>query len=90
MQIPYLNQVLLIVVISTLTITLTVAGVQVIQILKEFRETVRTLNKVLEDSHIITSSIAKPISGISGFFMGLKKVTDIINLFSEKEEGKNG
>lgn len=87
MQIPYLNQILLVLVVGVLTTVLTIAGIQVIQILRELRETVSTLNKVLEDSHVITSSVAKPISGISGFIMGIKGITDVVNLFSGKEKG---
>jgi len=97
MQIPYLNQILLFLVVSVLTTLLTLAGIQVIHILKEIRETVKKTNKILDDTGLITSSIAKPITGISVFITGLKSGTDLINLFLRKkslskpiEENNNG
>lgn len=97
MQIPYLNQILLFLVVSILTTLLTLAGIQVIYILKEVRETFKKTNKILDDTGVITSSIAKPIAGISGFITGLKSGTDIINFFLRKkslprstEENTNG
>lgn len=90
MQIPYLNQILLVLVITVLATVLTVAGIQVIQILKEFRGTIKTLNQVLEDSHTITSSVAKPVAGISSFLMGLKNGMDVVNMFLKSgKETKN-
>lgn len=91
MQIPYLNQILLFVVISVLTTVLTIAGIQVIHILKEFRESVRMLNKILEDTHIVSSSVAKPMAGISSFLTGLKSGADVINMFlgSKKKKETN-
>lgn len=80
-----------------MTTLLTLAGIQVIHILKEIRETVKKTNKILDDTGLITSSIAKPITGISGFITGLKSGTDLINLFLRKkslskpiEENNNG
>ncbi len=85
MQIPYLNQILLFLVVTILTTLLTLAGIQVVHILKELRETVKKTNKMLDDFQLISSSVAKPIAGISGFVTGLKGGTDIINLFLKKK-----
>lgn len=97
MQIPYLNQILLFLVVSILTTLLTLAGIQVIHILKEVKETFKKTNKILDDTELITSSVAKPIAGISEFITGLKSGTDIINFFLRKkplprstEENNNG
>lgn len=65
-------QILLLVVISVLSSILAVCGIQVYLILKEFRESVKKFNKMLDDMGIISSSVAKPISGFSEFIMGLK------------------
>lgn len=90
MQIPYLNQILLFLVVSILTTVLTIAGIQVIHILQELRETVKTLNKVLEDTHTITSSVAKPVLGFSSFITGLKSGAGIVNMIlNRKEKEKN-
>jgi len=87
MQIPYINQILLLAVVITLTTVLTIAGIEVIHILKELRESVKTFNKVLDDSHTISSSIAKPVEGMSSFIMGIKSGADIIGGLLGKGKG---
>lgn len=86
MVIPYLNQILLFIVVSVLTVVLTIAGIEVIHILREFKETVKKTNRILDDTQMITSSVAKPISGVSGFLMGIKSGADVINLFLKNKE----
>ncbi|PIU34958.1 hypothetical protein COT03_01700 [Candidatus Shapirobacteria bacterium CG07_land_8_20_14_0_80_39_18] len=88
MQIPYINQILLLVVVTTLTTVLTIAGIEVIHILRELRISVKTFNKVLEDSHTISSSVAKPIAGMSGFIMGIKSGADVIGTLLSKGKGE--
>lgn len=89
MTIPYLNQILLTLVVAILTTLLAISGVQVIHILREFRESVRKVNKILDDSEVISSSIAKPVSSISGFITGIKSGMDVINLFLSKKSSKS-
>jgi hypothetical protein len=81
MQIPYLNQLLLFLVVGILTILLALAGIQVIHILSELKLTMKKVNQMMDDFNLITSSVAKPIAGVSGFISGLKSGTDVINLF---------
>jgi hypothetical protein len=88
MQIPYLNQILLLLVVTILTTLLTLAGIQVIHILREVKETVKKTNKMLEDFQLITSSIARPVAGISGFITGLKSGTDLVNFFLKGQSGQ--
>lgn len=87
MQIPYINQILLLAVVITLTTVLTIAGIEVIRILKELRISIKTFNKVLDDGHTISSSIAKPVEGISSFVMGLKSGADVIGSLLGKGKG---
>jgi len=81
MQIPYLNQILLFIVVTILTTILSLAGIQVVKILKELRQTVVKVNKMMDDFQLISSSVAKPIAGISGFLTGIKSGMDVVNLF---------
>ncbi|HUV72586.1 MAG TPA: hypothetical protein VMW25_06285 [Clostridia bacterium] len=90
MQIPYLNQILLFLVIAILTTLLTLAGIQVIHILKELRLTMKKINQMMDDFNLISRSVAKPIAGVSGFVTGLKSGSDVINLFlKNKSKGKS-
>jgi hypothetical protein len=88
MYIPLLNQILLFLVVVILTTLLTLSGIQVYHILKDLRITVKKINNILEDTNTISSSIAKPIMGISGFISGIKSGSDIINLFLRPKEEK--
>lgn len=80
-------QILLIIVVMVLTAILTLVGVEVFFILRELRETVKKTNKILDDSGLITESIAKPIAGFSGFLVGLKDSANIVKLLVERFGG---
>ena len=84
-------QVVLVVILSLLTINLIVVGIYVIMVLKEFRETVRKMNKVLDTVQSVSDSVAAPITNISGMMAGLTsglKVFSAIKSFksNRKEE----
>jgi len=89
MVLPNLYQIFLFLVTSVLATVLTVAGIQVIHILQEFRQTVKTLNKVLEDAQTISSSVAKPVAGFASFITGLKSGAELINTFLNKKKAKD-
>lgn len=80
-------QILLIIVVMVLTAILTLVGVEVFFILREFRETIKKTNKILDDSGLITESIAKPIAGFSGFLTGLKDSANIVKILTDKFGG---
>lgn len=88
-MIPYINQILLLLVVVILTTLLTVSGIQVFHILKELRQTVKKVNKILDDTETVSSSVAKPIAGVSGFLMGIKSGADVINLFLNRRNKSN-
>lgn len=88
MTIPYINQILLVLVVSVLTTVLTLSGIQVFYILKELRETIRKVNKTLDDCNVITESVAKPVAGLSGFIMGLKSGSDFLRFFLDRQGEK--
>lgn len=85
-------QLVLFVVIVTLTVLLVVLGIQVFFILKEVRRTIQKTNSVLEDTRIITESISKPVSSLSSLSLGVKassivSVAKIVkNLLAKDEE----
>ena len=81
-------QILLIIVVSTLTVLLTIIGIQVFFILQEFRRTMQKMNKILDDAGLISESVAKPISKISGSLVGLSGVTGILKLLSTFKKKK--
>lgn len=82
---------LLAIVVIVLVIMLTVLGVQVFFILKEFRKTLEKANKVLDDTGVISESVSKPVSMMSTMLTGIKGGSAIMKILSgsktKKEEG---
>jgi hypothetical protein len=79
-------QLVLIIVIVTLTALLTVIGIQVFLILKEVRQSVIKMNKILDDAGLISESVSKPVSSLSGFLSGLKGGLKIFEVLEKKQE----
>ena len=75
-----LTQVILVVVITTLTILLTFIGIQVVYILKDFRETLKRLNKVIDHAETISAAVVRPITGISSLVEGVQSSVKIAEL----------
>jgi uncharacterized phage infection (PIP) family protein YhgE len=75
-----LTQVILVVVITTLTILLTFIGIQVVYILKDLRETLQKVNKIVGQAESLTTAIAKPITGISSLIEGIQSSLKIAEL----------
>jgi hypothetical protein len=63
-------QLVLLVVIITLTLLLVILGVQVFFILSEVRKTVSKTNGILEKADEITESVKTPLSAISSLALG--------------------
>lgn len=80
------TQVLLIVVITILTMVLTVIGVQLFLILKEIRKSVYKINQILDDTVIVSNTVASSVSGFSGILTGIKTGLSVINIFKQKEK----
>ena len=84
-------QILLTVVITTLTVLLVIIGIEVFQILKEVKKMMEKFNKIVDDAHTISHSVATPVEEASSFIMGLKKGVNFFKVVSrlfEKEDEK--
>jgi hypothetical protein len=79
-------QMLLLAVIVILTLILVLLGIQVFLILKEFRRTVLKVNKVLDDTGVISESIATPVSNLSGIFGGVKAGLSLLTMLKKKKK----
>jgi hypothetical protein len=65
-------QLLLAVVITSMTILVSVLGIQVFQILHEFRLTLKKFNKILENTETLSESAARPVVAVNNFFSEVK------------------
>jgi prophage DNA circulation protein len=86
-------QTVLILILILLTINLIAVGIYVLLVLKEFRETVRKANMVLDDVHEVTDAVANPITTIAGIFSGVtqsvnavKSISSLLDSSKKKEE----
>ena len=73
-----LAQGFLIAVIVVLTGLLVVIGIQVVNILKEFKRSLEKVNKILDDAGTISENVAKPLSDVAGFFKMIGLLVDFV------------
>jgi hypothetical protein len=82
-------QLLLAVVITVLTFLVAFAGIQVFHILHEFRLTLQKLNRILDNTHTLSESAAKPITAVNEFFSDVRQlVGDTQDKIIESTEDK--
>lgn len=89
-------QLILLLVIITLTVLLVILGIQVFYILRDLRQTVRKTNRILDNADSITEGIQGPITAISSFVLGTK-ATSLLSIVGfikhvlgqDKEDKKN-
>ena len=82
-------QIILIVILAILTINLIAVGVYVILVLRDFRETVKKANEVLDNVHQVTDIVANPSTTIAGIIAGVTKGVRAVRAISslvEKDE----
>lgn len=87
-------QVILVFILALLTINLMIVGFHVVNVLKEFRETLKKTNEVLDNVHTVTDTVSNPVnsiislvSGITKGFKAAKSITTLSDL-DKKEEKK--
>ena len=68
--------ILLTVVILTLTILVATAGIQVFHILHDFRQTLQKLNRILDNTQVLSEASAKPVAAVNEFFAEVKTLVD--------------
>jgi len=83
-------QTILIFILSILTINLIAVGIYIILVLREFRQTIKKANYVLDNVNGFTDAIANPVSTIAGIISGVtesvKAVKKISSLMDNKED----
>jgi uncharacterized protein YggT (Ycf19 family) len=83
-------QAILIFILAILTVNLIAVGIYVVLVLKEFRETVKKANSVLENVHEVTDAVANPITSIAGIIAGvtesIRAVKSISSLVDRNKE----
>ena len=75
-------QAVLLFVIVLLTILFVVLGVQVFYILKDFRETLKRTNNILEDVENVSDGVSGSLTSFSGIFNGASSIGSIVKILS--------
>lgn len=70
------TQLLLSIVILSLTILVSVAGFQVIRLLHDLRQTVHKMNRILSNTEALSETSVKPITAVNTFFSDVKTLVD--------------
>jgi len=82
-------QALLIVVVVVLTAILVAVGIQVYFILKEVRQSVKKVNKILDSAQDISESLARPINSLSDSLMGISGIGGLVSWLMARKAKKN-
>ena len=89
-------QILLVFILALLTLSLIAVGFYVITVLREFRETLKKSNNILDNVQEVTESVTTPVTTIMGLVSGLtqgikavKSITTLRDSNEEKEDMKN-
>jgi len=81
-----ITQIAIIISLVCVTIIIVIAGIWLILILKELKNTLHKADLILDDTKIITSAVAEPVSSISEFVQGFKNGVSFFNsLFKKKK-----
>jgi len=67
-----ITQIVIIISLVAITAIIVVSGVFFIRLLKDLAVTLKKTNLILDDAHLITDSVAKPVSSFSEILMGFK------------------
>jgi hypothetical protein len=84
-----ITQIIIITSLVLITLVIVISGIFLIKILKELKITISKTNNILDDTHLITSSVAKPVSSISEFVMGFKNGFSFFNKLFDKKDKDN-
>jgi len=74
-----ITQIVIIVSLIAITAIIVIAGIYFIRLLKDLATTLKKTNLILDDTHLITDSVAKPISSFSEIIMGFKNGISFFN-----------
>lgn len=72
--------------ITILTIILSLVGIQIIFVLKEFRKIFEKTNMILDETHDFTSRVSHSLDSFSGTLEGVKAALSIIGLLKKKKK----
>jgi uncharacterized protein YoxC len=82
-------QTILIFILGILTINLIIVGVYIILVLREFRQTVKKANYVLDNVNGFTDALTNPIATIAGIISGVTESVKAVKQISSLMDKEN-
>jgi len=82
-------QIIIIAIITVLTIILTFVGVQIILVLKEFRQTLLKVNGILKEAEHFTTKLTNSTQSISGLFVGIRTALSLLGVLKKDKDIKD-
>ena len=82
-------QMAMIFVVLVLTGLLVATGFQFFKILGEFRKSIQKVNKMLDDSGVVTETVSKSVAGLTGVGAGIKTALSVFSFFKKNKKEKN-
>jgi len=81
-----ITQIVIIISLIAITVIIIIGGIYFIRLLKDLAVTLKKTNLILDDAHLITDSVAKPMSSFSEFLMGLKNGFSFFNNLTKNKK----
>ncbi|MDO8497823.1 MAG: hypothetical protein Q7S61_04740 [bacterium] len=82
------TQLLLTIVLTVSTVLLVIIGIQLIFILKELRQTLRHVNKIIDGFESLGTGLEHGLTEVTGFMNGFKMMFKAIDLMPHKKNEK--
>lgn len=85
-----LTQIILSSAIFVLTTILALVGIQVFLIFKEVRQSIHKVNKILDDTGLVSESVARQLNNVSGLVSGVQGLIGLAKMLLHRngDEGK--
>lgn len=81
-----ITQIVIIVSLIAITTIIVIGGIYFVRFLKDLSTTLKKTNLILDDTHLITDSVAKPISSFSEIIMGFKNGLSFFSNLSKNKK----
>lgn len=81
-----ITQIFLVISLTVITLAIAVSTYYLIGLIKDLRQATGKVTQILDDTHLLTSSVAKPVSSFSEFLMGFKNGFHLFNSFFDQKD----
>jgi uncharacterized protein YoxC len=81
-----ITQIFIVISLTVISVSIIVSTIYLVSLIKEIQKATSKVTEILDDTHEITSSVARPVSSFSDFLMGFKNGFQLFNSFFKKED----